>query len=230
MADRAIAIMQDPDLARRLSEAAVAKARSLDHRMVLRDWQHVLEAVTALKPDRTNVRGARLRSLLYPPGWKLLRGRDPASHSTGAAAGTVPVTGAATEPVTGAAAVPAGEKLVRFAGLLSVKGGSERTSIGEAAITLTAISDDVESVVELPVKSRHADAKKLGRYIFWVTAEVDAADIVDRLETPGGRAQLRLRFTWRNSSWQTIVKPYLICTGPLENVSRERDGALLLTR
>jgi poly(glycerol-phosphate) alpha-glucosyltransferase len=83
-----------------------------------------------------------------------------------------------------------------FEGVLEVDGHSRKSVLETAEIGLAAIHDATGEVTALPLKS-----KQVGEDRFQLRARIRLADVF----RAGPEAWLRLRFTWRNSSWETEV-------------------------
>jgi poly(glycerol-phosphate) alpha-glucosyltransferase len=90
---------------------------------------------------------------------------------------------------------PASFGRLRFAGLLRVKGRSRKSELDTATIELAAIDDASGTVTALPIRVKH------GPEGFELRARIKLGDVF----AGGDEAWLRLRFTWRNSSWETEV-------------------------
>ena len=93
----------------------------------------------------------------------------------------------------------------------------------EAEVTLAAVHERSGLVVELPMSVRHPQAS------FRLTASVPLSDLYPKGASAQDRCRLRVRLTWRNSSWQTYVTRPKNAPAGLE-VDFGPDDEWLLTR
>jgi poly(glycerol-phosphate) alpha-glucosyltransferase len=90
---------------------------------------------------------------------------------------------------------PASFGRLRFEAFLRVEGRSRGSKLDAAEVELAAIHHATGEVVVLPVKAKRGDDG------FKLRARVKLSDVF----AGGHEPWLRLRFTWRNSSWETEV-------------------------
>ena len=69
----------------------------------------------------------------------------------------------------------------------------------EAEVTLAAVHERSGLVVDLPMSVKHSQGS------FRLTASVPLSDLYPNGASAHDRCRLRVRLTWRNSSWQTYV-------------------------
>jgi poly(glycerol-phosphate) alpha-glucosyltransferase len=213
MADRIVQLIRNPELAAKLSDAALDKARHHDHGSFLDNWRKVLEAVIAKRPYRTELTSARLtvsrlgylRSQRLPDRFgktrflKRLAGRRSSS--------------------AGFRAAPRME----FVGRLKVQGQSERGSLDDVKLTLTAIGEKSGSTVTLPLQVKRSGQR------FDLSSHFDPAHLFDAATSDTRALRLRLRLVWHNSSWETILaRPRRLA--PNYELSYADDGRLTLQR
>jgi poly(glycerol-phosphate) alpha-glucosyltransferase len=91
---------------------------------------------------------------------------------------------------------PVRGRRLQLDGVLKVAARSQRARLESAEIELAAIQDASGEVTELPLK-----VKRARDGAFQLRARFKLADVLEA----GGEAWLRLRFIWRNSSWETEV-------------------------
>jgi len=70
---------------------------------------------------------------------------------------------------------------------------------GEAEVTLAAVHEGSGLVVELPMSVKHE------KDVFRLKASVPLSDLYPSDASAQDRCRLRVRLTWRNSSWQTYL-------------------------
>jgi poly(glycerol-phosphate) alpha-glucosyltransferase len=79
---------------------------------------------------------------------------------------------------------------------LTVTGQGDKS---EAEVTLAAVHEGSGLIVDLPMSVNHAKG------VFRLTASVPLSDLYATGASAQDRCRLRVRLTWRNSSWQTYV-------------------------
>jgi poly(glycerol-phosphate) alpha-glucosyltransferase len=187
MADRVVAMIDDPDSVQRLSTAALAKAGQHDYRVFLRAWAEVLSTAATRRTDRVSLRSVTctVQRLGYRPVTLPAR----AARRVGR---FLPVR-------PGAASLDRSRVLVLDAAL-EVQGRWPKGALKGARVTLDAVSDTTETVTPLPLKVvrtkgtfRLSSRFGLQRVFAGRTAE-------DRHVT------LRLRLVLGNASWETVLR------------------------
>ncbi len=221
MADRAVRLLRDPELVRRMSTAAFAKAGQHNHERFLRDWKTGIEGAIALKPGRTQILSGSLdvrRLTVSARPTSALVDRVRRSTKVRRLLGSTPVAPLLIGPAVGGP----DELHVTFAAHLHLKVGRNRKLISEAVVTLTAICEADGSFVEVPLTVRRSNTT------FKLTARFGLDQVFDQLGPRAEDVHLRLRVDWRNSCWET----FLGRGGPLPRYegSFAPDGELTLRR
>jgi poly(glycerol-phosphate) alpha-glucosyltransferase len=182
MAERGIRLLSEPDLVSRMSANARQKAARHGYSYFLQDWQKVLNGVLEQRPRRTTLTSADLQvSNLTPP-----RVRPRAVRRLLRRLGLQ----VSTEPRN---------PRISFSGTLTVEGTSSGCPLSEATITLTALGQPDGSLTDLPLQITNHDSR------FELESVIDRADMFAQLGRAAQGAKLRLRFTWQNSSWETLL-------------------------
>lgn len=226
MADRAVRLLRDPDLVARMSEAALAKAAQHNHERFLRDWKAVLESVIELKPHRTELGSAALnvRRLTVAAD----RTSNPVervrrSTKVRRAVGGTPLKALLLEPETVSAPVGADRDfVVNFVATLQVSVRRNAAALDEAVLSLTAICEADGTFTEIPLEVRRRSKS------FSIAARFSLDEVFDRLGPTAESVWLRLRFDWRNSTWETPVTRS--ANLPRYEADFAADGQLRLTR
>lgn len=188
LADRIVRLIRDPELVARMSAAAFVKAAQHDHEAFLGDWKRVLTAVVEQRPDRTSLTSVRLKvdRLGY-----VRRAHLPVK------VGPVRLPARLTRVSSWSATFRHPPRLA-LAGRLLVDGSSERASLDDAVVTLTAVSPGADVLIPVPLQVTRCQGG------FHLEAEIDTAELIDRLGS-ARTLKLRLRLVWNNSSWETML-------------------------
>lgn len=215
LADRVIAMVDDPGLVARMSTAALATAEQHDYRAFLQRWSEILERVVAAKPRRVHLQEVtctvhRLGHLpTRLPG--RLRSRLPERLQ------------AALLPVQrGSASLGSSRPLVLDADL-AVRGTWPRGALAKAELTLVAVSDATPQVTRLPLEVRPTENG------FRISSTFTLDRVFRRRAGEDHAVTLRLRLVLRNAAWETTL------TRPAEHapgyeISYGGDGTLTLAR
>jgi poly(glycerol-phosphate) alpha-glucosyltransferase len=211
MADHMLELIRDPQLAARLSQGALEKAKHHEPLALLHDWHQVIEEVIERKPRRTTIEsvdfevtrlGYRRSHRLpdqYAKGPLLQRFHGRRSGSAGFRNGPV----------------------VEFAGRLKLVGKSKASTPKDAVFTLEAVNEAAGTILPLPLRVRRTGST------FRLSASFDATRAFAITEADA--LQLRLRLVWHNSSWQTLLaRPARLA--PNYELSYAKDGELTLQR
>jgi poly(glycerol-phosphate) alpha-glucosyltransferase len=193
LAERVVRVLRDPDLAARLGEAALRKAKGHGYDTFLSDWRGVLEAAVANKPDRTQLEGVELA--ISECGYL-------SEESTLAAlAGRLPRLGrVADDPgVRATAASFTKPPMMRVAGSLRVAGRGKPHTLDAAVLTLDAVCEETAGVVPLPLTATRSKRR------FDFESTFSMADAFTGLGTGEHAVWLRLRLVWSNCSWETRI-------------------------
>lgn len=204
MADRVVELLTSPDLVRRMSSAAVEKAKSHGRETFVKDWSEVLHAAIELKPHRTRIEKAHLeirRIRFFRSGF--LKSRLLSSD------GFLP-----TE-------LDANSQL-RIEGIFHLKGHSANSTLRSAKLSLAAIDSESGATVDVPMTA------KLRGDRFYIRSSVPVSQIFAG-RTGSRDVKLRFRFVWHNSTWQTFVgRPD--SRSPEIEVTYAKDNTLRLSR
>lgn len=205
MAERAVRLLCDPVLARRMSEAAFAKADLHGHERFLRDWKTVLEGAIALKSGRTQILSGSLdvrRLALTRPVSPTLLNRVRQSTRLKRLVGSSQASDLLIQPAVTFAPLGGPDDLeVDFAATLHLEVGRNRKRIDEAVVTLTAICEADGSLADVPMSVVRSGTT------FKVAARFGLNQVFDSLGSRGTAedVHLRLRVDWRNSCWETFL-------------------------
>ncbi len=207
LADRVIEMIDDPELVRRMSTAALDKAAQHDYRAFLEQWQLALTKVVANKPKRVELSKVEVevQQLGYRPT-------------------TLPrrLTSRVLPLQTASAGLAASREL-EFAAVLRVRGRWPKGALKYAKLTLTAVSETSETVTSLPL------SVELDRREFTVRSRFSLARVFAGREPGDDSVQLRLRLVLRNASWETVVaRP--AASRPKFEVTFDAGGVLGLHR
>lgn len=186
MADRVVAMIDDPDRLRRLSAAALSKAEQHDYRVFLRDWAEVLTAVAAKKSGRVSLHS--VTCTVQRLGYRPVKLPARAAKRVGR---FLPVR-------PGAASLDRSRVMVLDAAL-DVDGRWPKGALKGARVTLDAVSATTETVTSLPLKVVRTKGT------FRLSSRFGLQRVfADR--TPADRdLTLRLRLVLGNASWETVL-------------------------
>jgi poly(glycerol-phosphate) alpha-glucosyltransferase len=124
-----------------------------------------------------------------------------------------PVRLVRTGPLHRLAALGGDPRAIAVNGLLTVDGSGRRAGLDAVEISLDAVDDDTAEVARLPLKVSREDNT------FRVRARAPLSDLPHG--GASGAVWLRLRLTWRNSSWETeVARPAAL--SPLEPRALQR--------
>lgn len=186
VADRVIRLARDPELVRRMSAAALAKAQAHDYRAFLADWRHAIEQAIDRRPGRTRLTSVKLsvQRLRYQtpvrlPAVAWLPARWRRRSSSAGAFRSAPV--------------------LEFAGKVSVAATPSGARPDDAQLTLDAVTPGGH-VVAVPLT---VERVKGG---FSVAATIDTEAVFAGMPARDRNAHLRLRLVWNNSRWETVVR------------------------
>lgn len=216
LADGVLRLIREPDLAARMSAAALDNSsRQQGHLKLLEDWRGVLEQVIDRRRRRTRLTSVELD--VSRLGFRR-RGRLPDRYARGA----LRRLGGRRSTSAGFRAAPP----VEFAGRLTVSGGSETSTLADALLTLDAVDRATGARVPLPLT-----VQRSGK-VFRLSSSFVLREVFDALEGAGTEAAevtLRLRLIWHNSHWETMLaRPRRLAPG--YELSYAGDGELSLLR
>ena len=175
--ERVIQLIDDPNLVRRMSSAALLKAQDHDHGAFLRDWRQVLESVVENRPFRVEATkvACEVTELGYRPA--LLPNRIAGLRAHSASFRRSP--------------------RLRLSASLKVVGRWRKGDHKRVVITLDAVSSTTGAVTSIPLTVSRE------RRVFSVSTEFDMADAFAGMDENDNNVQLRLRLVFRNYAWQT---------------------------
>ncbi len=210
MARRIVAMIDDPALVARLSDAALVKAGQHDYRVFVEAWNKVLTATVEQKPDR--VRLSQVTCTVERLGYRPLSLPSQAAKRVGR---YLPVR-------LGAGSLDRSRVIVLDAEL-AVRGRWPKGALSGAKVTLDAVSATTETVTRLPLKVvRQKDRFRLSSRFGLHRVFTDRGP-EDRNLT------LRLRLVLGNACWETVLaRPEE--AAPTYEVSYAPSGELQLHR
>lgn len=210
MADRIVAMIDDPALVRRLSDAALVKAHQHDHRVFLQAWNEALTSTAAQKPDR--VRLSKVTCTVQQLGYRPVSLPTVAAKRVGRYLPVRPGSGSLNR-----------SRVLVLDADLAVRGRWPKGALKRAKVTLDAVSATTETVTRLPLKvSREKGVFHLSSRFGLQRAFADR-DLDDRHLT------LRLRLQLANACWETVLaRPDE--AGPAYEVAYAPTGELQLHR
>ena len=177
MADRIVEMIDDADLVRSMSCAALEGAQQHDYRAFLRDWQDILTAVADNKPHR--VRLSRVACTVNRFG------DAPSSRRVRWLSRIRPRRR------------PSRPMLLKVD--VFVRNRLSSGALDDAQWTLDAISDTSEAVTSLPLL-----VQRKGRR-FQLSSTFTLGDIFSGRSVDDRSVTLRLRIVLRNASWETAI-------------------------
>lgn len=202
LAERVVRLLRSPDLVRRMSEAAIAKAEQHGTERFVGDWASVLHASIAQKPHRVDLASVELETTR-------LEVRSPrharrlARRENAAAFGRFDQASELT-----------------FEGVLRARAKGRRADLDTARVELSAVHRGSGVVVSVPVESTRGDNDLHVASRFRFCDALEAADAAQPVD-------LRLRLLWQNAAWQTVVSRPPEEPSTLE-VSYDEDDALAI--
>lgn len=210
MADRVVAMIDDPALVARLSEAALVKAGQHDYEVFLQAWRTALTATVEQKPDR--VRLGKVTCTVQRLGYRPLSLPRAAAKRVGR---YLPVR-------SGAGSLDRSRVLVLDADL-AVRGRWPKGALKRAKVTLDAVSATSEAVTRLPLKVSRAKG------VFHLSTRVGLERAFAGRDPDDRHLTLRLRLVLANDCWETAVaRPQEV--GPAYEVAYSGTGELQLHR
>ena len=194
MADRIIQLIDNPDLVRSLSAAALDKASQHDYRAFLGAWQYALTKAVEQRPDRVELTAVKLtvHRLGYWPG--------PLPARLSSRLGQLR---------TGSAAFGGSRRLI-FEADLRLRGEWPAGALRDAKITLDVISEESDVVCALPLRVR----RNKRRFDLFSAFRLD--DVFADRPSAERSVTMRLRLVLRNRSWETIVSRPVAAAPPFE--------------
>ena len=195
MADRIVEMIDDADLVRSLSSAALENVQQHDYRAFLRDWQDVLTAVADNKPRRVRLSRvdctvARLGFALAPRRARWIYRILPRRKQS--------------------------RPIVLKVDLV-VRSRPSSDALDDAQLTLDAISDTTEVVTSLPMLIRRKGRR------FQLSSTFRLQDIFADRSLDDRSVTLRLRIVVRNASWETAITRPTAESPPPELIFDEAD-------
>ncbi|MGI8433246.1 MAG: glycosyltransferase [Nocardioidaceae bacterium] len=186
IAKRVIDVLNSPGLAQRMSSAARLKAEDHGAERFLRDWSSVLRGVIRQKPQRTRLRKVHLEIIELN-----------VQRATPRVTARFSLNRSASPALKGRS--DANDTLA-FSGILTVRGNRKNSGFDSARVELSAVNETSGEVTDLPL----AVERTKNRFRLSATVSVSAA-----LGAPSdatGVSRLRLRFVWRNSCWESVLR------------------------
>lgn len=206
MADRVIALIDDPERVRRMSVAALEKADRHDYRAFMEQWEHALTTAVALRDKRVELRKVDLEV-----------------HELGCRPTTLPARLASRLLLrTGSASLERSRE-VCFAATLTVRGHLPRGAMKRAKLTLAAVSTGSGAITALPL------TYELEGRTFRVSSRFALDRVFNGFDGGPGSVRLRLRLVIRNASWETLLaRP--TTQAPRYELAFDDDGTLAIHR
>lgn len=245
MAQRVVGLLRQPELVRRMSAAALAKARQHDQDRFLADWAAVVDAAVASRPRRVALQHARLdvRRLRVGRGRRAVWSSRRRPQERLRFRGELQLDGAPD------GAPSPGDLQVELAAIHATSGRRQTVPVRvrsrpgrdggvqlAADVTLAQLLDGEdgaepqaqEEVLEEPERpERSVDPGSAD--VLEGPAAVVAGDAPEAEDDEVERVRLRLFVTWRNVAWSTDLRREDGAPGGLET-GYDDDDAWVLTR
>lgn len=186
MASRIVAMIDDPALVARLSDAALVKAGQHDYRVFVQAWNKALTAAAAQKADRVSL--TKVTCTVQQLGYRPVNVPSRVAKRLGR-----------YFPVRLGSGSLAGPRVLLFDADLTVRGRWPKGALSRARVTLDAVSATTETVNSLPLKVTRTKG------VFHLKGRFGLQRVfADR--TPEDRhVTLRLRLVFNNASWETVL-------------------------